>query len=176
MGLSYHFSFRAPASTTSGELAEFLRRVEGDARMMGFNETMVLDAPFDTPERRDFARRTARPLTVEDPRLRGADLPAGLCWTFLPGAGVCRLAPEHGVLLIVTDECGTEMTFGFFRYPRVIRDRSAREIMQVPEAEGWRSGGFVDSPDPRYRAIVRRFREAGFVDSEHDEYAPAGSA
>ncbi len=173
MALSFHFSFRAPASASSGELAGFLRVVEGDARLMGFGPTIVVDAPFDTPERRDFAGRTARALTVEDPRLRGADLPEHLCWTFLPAAGVCRMAPEHGVFLVVTNERGIEMVFGFCRYPQVIRDRAGREIMCIPEADDWRFGGFIDSPDPRYRAIVRRFREAGFVEYEHDEFAPA---
>ncbi len=173
MGLSYHFSFQADTSQTAGELAEFLRTVEGDAKLMGFGPTVVIDGPFDSPERREFARRVARPLTVEDPRLAGAELPDGLCWSFIPQAGICRLAPEYGVLLVVTDERGTESVFGFLRFPRLIRDRSGRTIMSVPQAEGWSFGGFVDSPDPRYRAIVRRFRDGGFVASELDEFVPA---
>jgi len=175
MSLSYHFSFLAAASTSSAEIAEFLRGIEGDARLMGFNPTIVVDAPFDSPERRDFARRTSRPLTVNDPRLREADLPEHLYWTFLRETGVCRLAPEHGVFLVVTNERGVEIVFGFCRYPRVIRDRAGREIMSVEAANVWRFDGFVDSPDPRFRAIVRRFRDAGFVASENDEFAPARS-
>lgn len=174
MGLSYHFSFRAPASASADALAEFLRRVEGDASLMGFGPTMILDAPFDTPARRDFARRISRPLTVEDPRLRGADLQEHLCWSFAPESGVCRLAPEHGVFLVVTDERGIESVWGFCRYPEIIRDRTGREIMSTGAA-GWSFGGFIDSPDPRYRSIVRRFREAGYFESEHDEFAPTSS-
>lgn len=79
MGFSYHFSFRADALVPSTDLADFLRTVEGDARLMGFGPTIVIDGPFDSPERKQFARRVARPLTIEDPRLSGADLPDGLC-------------------------------------------------------------------------------------------------
>ncbi len=59
---------------------------------------------------------------VEELRLRGMELPKETCWS--AGEGYCRLAPEYGVLLIVTDERGCEVVFGFFRYPRVIIDRS----------------------------------------------------
>lgn len=176
MGLSYHYSFRAAPSATAEELAAFLRLVEGDARLMGFAPTLVVTGPFDNPERRDFARRVARPLTVEDRRLRFAELPAELCWTFLPDVGVCRLAPKEGVLLVVTDERGRESVFGFFRFPEVIRDIGGRELMRIEGGGSWSSGGFVDSPDPRYRAIVRRFRDAGFLESEHDEFARAATS
>jgi len=173
MGLSYHYSFRAPATTTAGELRDFLGGVEGDARLMGFDPTIVVAGPYDTPERRGFARRIARGLVVEDPRLRDVRLPESACWCFSPESGLCRLAPEYGVLLVVTDARGCETVFGFYRFPRVITDRDGRELMPVADAGGWSSGSFVDSPDPRYRAIVRRFREAGYVASELDEFVPA---
>jgi hypothetical protein len=174
MGLSYHFSFRAPTAD-AGTLLEFLRTVEGDAQLMGFGPTIVTDAPFDTTERRNFARRCARPLTVEDARLKGRELPEHLYWAFMPEAGLCRLAPEHGLLLVVTDERGVEATFGFVRYPRTIHDRAGRKVMTVQEGDVWRWDGSVDSPDPRYRAIVRRFRDAGYIESEHDEFEMEGA-
>ena len=87
--------------------------------------------------------------------------------------GYCRLAPEHGVLLVITDERGREIVFGFFRYPRVIRDRGGREVMVVPGNGDWTFGDCVKSPDQRYRAIVRRFAAAGYLVSELDEFAPA---
>ena len=34
----------------------------------------------------------------------------------------------------------------------------------------WVFRDFVDSPDPRYREIVRMFAKAGYVSQEKDEY------
>jgi len=173
MSLTYHFSFTAPARVSADELAAFLGDVEGDARLMGFHPVTVVNGPFDSPERREFSRRVARGLLVEDGRLRGVALPAETCWNYGAGTGYCRLAPEHGVLLVVTDAEGRESVFGFFRYPRVIRDRDGREIMPVPGDGAWVSGNFVNSPDQRYRALVRRFAAAGYLASELDEFVPA---
>jgi hypothetical protein len=173
MGLTYHFSFAAPASVPAEDLAAFLQDMEGDARLMGFHPTTVVNGPFDNPERRTFAKRVARGLVVEDDRLRGVEFPDDMCWNFGPGTGYCRLAPEHGVLLVVTDDRKCETVFGFFRYPRVIRDRAGREVMPVPGNGEWVSGNFVNSPDHRYRAIVRRFADAGYLASELDEFATA---
>jgi hypothetical protein len=175
MGLSYHYSFRAPASVNPEVLVDFLRGVEGDAALMGFAPTVVITGPFDTPERRNFARRVARGLVVEDPRLMGVDLPKENYWSYYPQSGVCRLAPVEGALLVVTDERGMETVFGFYRFPEVIADRAGRKIMDVLLPGEWSSGCFVDSPDPRYRAIVRRFREAGYLHRELDEFVPAES-
>lgn len=175
MGLSYHYSFRAPASATAESLANFLGGVEDDARLMGFEPTIVVYGPFDSPERRDFARRVARPLAVEDSRLRNAHFPEGVCWAFIREAGVCRLAPREGAVLVVTDDRGREAVFGFFRFPENVHDVEGREIIRFPEASCWSSGACIDSPDPRYRGIVRRFREAGYLADEHDEFAPASA-
>lgn len=60
MSLSYHFTLSAPATVSAEELVQFLETVEVDARNMGFEPTMVLNAVFDTPERRKFARRVVR--------------------------------------------------------------------------------------------------------------------
>jgi hypothetical protein len=175
VGLTYHFSLRAPGKTPAEELAEFLESVEGDARLLGFHPTIVINGPFDAAERREFAKRVARGLVVEDNRLRGVEFADGTCWNFGTGSGYCRLAPEHGVILVVTDERGNESVFGFFRYPRTIRDRAGREIMPVPGDGDWVHGSFVDSPDQRYRAIVRRFAAAGWMASELDEFEPVKS-
>lgn len=172
MGLAYHFGITAPAAVRAGELEAFLQDVEGDARLMGFSPTAVVNGPFDTAERRQFAKRVARGLVVEHDSLIGADLPTETCWNLGKQSGCCRLAPDHGVLLVVTDTAGRETVFGFFRYPRVIRDRSGREILQVPGDGGWTSGNFVCSPDPRYRSIMRRFAAAGYLASELDEFVP----
>lgn len=176
MGLSYHFGFRAPAGTPADELAGFLANVEGDARLLGFDPTMVVHGAFDTAGRQEFGRRVARGLPITDQRLRGAGLPDGTYWDHNAASGYFRLVPEYGVMLIVTDEHGTETVFGFFRYPETVRDQDGRELMRLPEGGAWISGSFVDSPDPRYRSIVRRFSRAGFLDHETDEFAPSPPA
>jgi hypothetical protein len=173
MGLSYHYSLRASASTTAAQLATFLETVEGDAKLLGFNPTIVVNGPFDTPDRRDFARRVARGRIFEAPNLRGdQDIPKEICWSHYPDSGECRLAPSYGVVLVLTDERGVESVFGFFRFPEQIRDRAGKVLAEVPNANDWSSGTFINSPDPRFRAIIRRFREAGYVASERDEFRP----
>ena len=173
MGLTYHFSFRAPAAVTAEELEDFLKNVEGDARLMGFVPTVVINGPFDTPERSEFAKRTARGLVVEDERLRGIEPAADACWSHGMEGGFWRLAPLHGVLLVVTDARQRETVLGFFRYPREIHDRSGLKIMDVPGDGAWVSGNCVKSPDQRYRALARRFADAGYLHSELDEFALA---
>ena len=171
MGLAYHYSLRAPASAAANELAEFLETVEGDAKLLGFDPTIVVNGPFDTPDRRDFARRVARGRIIKDSNLRGErDIPREICWSHYPESGECRLAPNYGVVLVLTDERGIESVFGFFRFPEQVRDRAGKILIDVPNANDWSSGTFIDSPDPRYRAIIRRFREAGYVASERDEF------
>jgi len=172
MGLTYHFSFTAPAASTPAKLQAFLQNVEGDARLMGFHPTVVVAGPYDTPQRREFARRVARGLMVEDDRLRNVKFAKETCWNFSNESGYCRLAPEYGVVLVVTDERGCETVFGFFRYPSVIRDEAGREVMPVPGRGAWTSGDCLKSPDPRYRSIVRRFAAAGYLASELDEFVP----
>lgn len=173
MGLSYHFAFSAPGDAPAEALLAFLRSVEADARRMGFGPTLVLDAAFDTPARRRFARRVVRGIHVADDRLRGAAQPApGLAWDFSPGLGHCRLAPGRAVILVVTDRRGRETVFGFARYPAVLRDIGGRELLETPVGDRWLFRDSVDSPDPRYRQIVRRFAEAGYLEAERDEFAP----
>ena len=173
MSLTYHFSFSAPSTTTAEELETFLKNVEGEAQLMGFHPTIVVNGPFDTHERQDFSRRVARGLVVEDARLVGRNFSKETCWGVGVETGYCRLAPEYGVLLVVTDDRGRETVYGFFRYPRIIRDRDGKEVMPVPGEGAWVSGTFVTSPDQRYRAIVRRFASVGYLSSERDEFVNA---
>lgn len=171
MGFSYHYAFRAPEGATHEELKAFLEGVEGDARLMGFAPTVVICGPFDTPERNEFARRVARGFSVEDEQLKGVRLHEGLCWTQHPSAGVCRLAPVFGCFLVVTDERRVESVFGFSRYPRELVSETGDMVMSSPLGNAWHGSGCIDSPDRRYRSLVRRFAEAGYLDYEHDEFA-----
>lgn len=171
MGLTYHFRFAASGTTRAPELADFLSNVEIDAKRMGFDPTVVLDAPFDTEERRLFSRRLTTGLGVQDSRLKCAPLPERLgIWWHDTTNGSCRLAPEHGVVLIVTDERGAEGVFGFFRYPATIRDENGRDIMVTPGADTWTFSEFIKTADPRYRKLVKRFADAGFLAFEQDDY------
>jgi hypothetical protein len=172
MGLSYHFTLSATANVTAEKLVEFLKSVETDARKMGFQPTMVLNAAFDTPERREFSRRVVPGVHIEDERLKGVVLPAKeQVWDFSPTLGHCRLAPERAVILVVTDERGCESAFGFARYPETLRDINGRALLKTPVGDRWYLRDFVDSPDARFRKIVKRFADAGYVEAERDEFA-----
>ena len=172
MGLSYHFTFSAPAATTAADLEKFLRTVEVEAKKIGFHPTMVLNAAFVTEEQKQFARRLTTGYWIEDEKLKGVTLlDERQVWDYHPVHGSCRLIPERGVVLIVTDEQGCEIVFGFLAYPKELRDVNQRVLLTTPCSDRWFFRDFVDSPDPRYRKIVRRFAEAGFLELEKDEFA-----
>jgi hypothetical protein len=114
MSLKYYYELTAPASVTAGAIEVFLQDVQKSAASLGFDPTLVLNVPFDSGDRRDFARRLGGMLTFVDERLKGAELenPALVC-RFDPIFGDCRVFPEHGVVLVVTNERGEEACFGF---------------------------------------------------------------
>jgi hypothetical protein len=173
MALSFHFSFAAPATKSAAELEAFLKTVEGEAKRLGFNPTLVLNAPFDTNERREFARRLTTGQRIESEKLKGVVLVRKeQVFSHDPVHGDCRLIPERGVFLAVTDERKNEIVFGFLRYPEALVDTNGKKILETGVGGDWRYSDFVDSPDPRYRAIVRMFAEAGFLKDAIDEYAP----
>lgn len=174
MGLSYYYTLAAPATVGAEELTAFLKRVEKEAKRMGFQPTLVLNAVFDTKERRHFARRLTSGVFLEDERLKGVSLPADAAvWEQDPHGGTCHLLPANGVVLVVTDEQGCETLFGFFQYAETIKDVHGRTLAETGLAGRWHLSQFVDSPDVRFREIVRLFAEAGYLASERDEYHPA---
>jgi hypothetical protein len=160
MGLSYYYEFTAPAATPAAELETFLLEVQQFAKSLGFDPTSVLNVPFDTPERREFSKRLSGSMYVEDERLKGVALPrTDHVRDHDPRSGAARLIPKRGVVLVVTDdEHKCETVFGFLQYPEQVKD--------------WVFRDFVDTPDPRYRQIVAKFKERGFVREEKDEYSP----
>jgi hypothetical protein len=171
MGLSYYYTLAAPATASAEELTAFLKRVEKEAQRMGFEPTVVLNAAFDTPERRRFVRRLTTGFPIEDERLKGVALPAeAAVWEHDPREGTCHLLPTNGVVLVVTDEQGCETLFGFFQYADAVKDIHGRTLAETGLAGGWHLSQFVDSPDLRFREIVRLFAEGGFVESEKDEF------
>lgn len=171
MGLSYHFKFRAPKSKRPEELVSFLRSVEEEAKKMGFEPTMVLNAVFDTMERKQFSRRLTTGLAVEDARLKGADVPDdSRVWHLDTTGGTCRVPPSRGVVLVMTNERGAETVMGFFRFPERIEDTKGSVVAETGLGGAWYFRDFVDSPDPRYRALAKKFAEAGYLESERDEF------
>ena len=172
MALSYYYEFTAPATTTASELETFLRGVEREARIMGFKPTTVLNVPFDTPERREFAHRLSGFYMIEDQNLQGAAcLAEGQLRDLDALTGRGRLIPIHGVVLVLTDEHGCETCFGFFQYPERIVDVHGKVLTRTNFRAAWEFRNFVDTPDPRYREVVRMFAEAGYLAVVKDEYA-----
>ena len=174
MGLTYHYKFRAPAEKPAKELEAFLRSVETEAKRLGFALTMVLNARFDTNERREFVRRLTTGHLFSNERLKGAVvLQRGQVWDHDAIAGECRVIPEEGVVLVVTDEQGCEGVFGFFRYPDALRDLNGRASVETGLAGTWVFRDHTKSPDPRTRRIVKMFSDAGFLEEELDEFVAA---
>jgi hypothetical protein len=172
MGLSFHFTFSAPVTKTAAELESFLKTVDAEARRLGFKTTLVLNAPFDNHERRKFARRLTTGQRIESERLKGVVVvKEEQVFSHDPVHGECRLIPEQGVILAVTDERKREIVFGFLRYPKTLKGADGKKILDTKVGGDWRYADFVDSPDPRYRTIVQMFAEAGFLKESIDEYA-----
>lgn len=172
MALSYYFTLTAPESVQAGELEAFLRGVEAESQRMGFHPTIVINGEFSSAEQKQFARRITHGILVSNPRLKGVALvDTTRVWDYDPERGECCVIPQKGVLLVVTDENADETAFGFLRYPRLLVDANGRELATVPHEGRWYFRNFVDTPDGRYRAIVRMFADAGYLESESDEYA-----
>ena len=132
MGLSYQFRFAASARTKPGDLETFLKSIEPEVKDMGFNPTLVLNASFDTPERKEFPRRLVTGFHVEDERLKGVVLPApGMVWNHDQQHGAARIIPRKAVVLILTDERQCETIFGFFKFPAEITDIHGKVIAET---------------------------------------------
>jgi hypothetical protein len=177
MSLSYYYEFTAPTTVNAGELEQFLKALEFKAKTLGFSPTSVLNVSFDTPERRAFARRLGGGYYVEDDRLRGdVRLREGQVDHHNAQAGSVRLVPVRAVVVAVTDAVGCESCFGFMQFSDSLVDESGAMIMPLPSGDNWMFKDCIDTPDPRYRAIVREFERAGFLASSKDEFAFANSA
>ena len=109
---------------------------------------------------------------MHDERLKGIAFPAaGKVRDHDLIAGTCRVIPEHGVILVVTDERGCESCFGLFKFPERIVGINGGVLANTGLDGRWWFRDFVDSPDPRYRRIVQRFADAGYTASVSDEFA-----
>ena len=172
MGLTYHFAFSAPGTTPAAALEDFLHDVEADAKALGFDPVLVLDAAFDTPERQKFARQLTTGARLESDKLKGVVLLRdGQAWQHDPVTGSCRVIPVRGVVLVVTDAQKRETVFGFFQFPAALKDLNGKDVVTTHQGDRWTFKNFVNSPDPRFRQIVKRFGAAGYLDADRDEFA-----
>ena len=46
-------------------------------------------------------------------------------------------------------------------------------MLTIPVGERWHFSDFIKSPDPRLRSIIKRFADAGYVESVTDDFNPA---
>lgn len=169
MGLTYHYRFEAPAETPARRLELFLRSVEAKVRDLKFKSTLVLNARFDSPERRAFARRLVSGHHVADERLKTATLPLQThVWEHSPSR--TRLIPVGGVVLLLVDEQDRDACFGFFQYPETVKDHDGRIVAESGLAGKWIFEDWLKTPDPRFRIIVKEFATAGYVIEETDDY------
>jgi hypothetical protein len=137
----------------------------------------VLNVPFDTPKRRAFARRLGGGYYVEDERLRGEiRFCEGLVDHHNTQAGAVRLVPLRAVVLVVVDASGCESCFGFMQFPEYLADDSGSTIMPLPTGDGWTFKDQIETPDPRFRAIVREFERAGYLAFSTDEFVSSTEA
>jgi len=174
MGLTYHFKLRADSTESPEHIELFLKAVEEEAIRLGYNPTMVLNAKFDSAERLKFARRLTPGLCVEDSRLKGeVALREGQTWHHNHVDGTCRLIPERGVVLVITDERKSETILGFFKYRTFLFDVNGKAIFSRPDE--WTFEDFLKTPDARLRRLVKQFAEAGYVESEQDDFTPSSA-
>src|SRR5207302_1881781 len=112
--------------------------VELEAKRLGFAPTMVVNAKFDNRERQEFARRLTTGLELEDEKLKGVvALAGGQVWNHDPASGFCRVIPNQGVLLIVTNEQGQESGFGFFQHAETLKDLNGRNVVKTGAGKRW---------------------------------------
>ena len=71
---------------------------------------------------------------------------------------------------MVSDAQKRETVFGFFQFPATLQDLNGKDVITTHQGERWAFQNFVNSPDPRFRKIVKRFADAGYLDKERDEF------
>ncbi len=62
--------------------------------------------------------------------------------------------------------------FAFARYPKALTDLNGRVLLEIPVGGRWHFEDFIQSPDPRFRKIIKRFADAGYVESVRDDFYP----
>jgi len=70
------------------------------------------------------------------------------------------------VVLVVTDAQNREAVFGYFQFPAMLKDLNGKDVVMMHQGDRWAFQNFVNSPVPRFRQIVKRFADAGYLDAE----------
>jgi hypothetical protein len=174
MSLNFYYEFRATATTPVEELKSFLSEVGAHALDLGFVNAVTVNCVFRSVDQLDFARRVCLLPWITDERIKSADFSSDpAVFRQDRGAGECSVYPTSGVILVVVNEAGHEATFGFLKFPPSIAgvaEDGSRVLIENPVGSDWKFHQRVQSPDPRYRALVRDFADAGFLASEEDDY------
>ena len=69
-------------------------------------------------------------------------------------------------------EHGCETVLGFFRYPAALANSDGREVIQTGVGQDWVFEDFIKTPDARFRALVKQFADAGYVEEQSDDFSP----
>ena len=171
MGLTYYYRFRANKACKTDALHAFLTGVEVMAKARGFSPTGVLQLKFETAEQRVFARRLGASFVVGSDDFKGiAAAGQDSSFGYTPSAGSRRLIPEAAVVLVVTDEQKREACFGFLRFPAEGVHSDGKKCTPLPWNGDWIFHDFINTPDPRFREIVKAFADAGFLEEERDDF------
>ena len=176
MSLNLYYEFRAPATTPVEDLKSFLSEVGAHALDLGFVNAVTVNCVFRSVDQLDFARRVCLLPWITDERIKSADFSSDPAVSRQDReAGECSVYPTSGVILVVVNEAGHEATFGFLKFPQTITgiaEDGSRGLIEPSGYSDWHFQQRVQSPDPRYRTLVRDFADAGFLVSEEDEYRP----
>lgn len=78
-----------------------------------------------------------------------------------------RRAPKS---LESTDSERQSSKNGALLYPSFIYDESGAIVMQTPDPGAWIFRGFLKTGDTRFRRLVKRFADAGFLAEEKDDF------
>jgi len=55
----------------------------------------------------------------------------------------------------------------------MLQDLNDRDVVATHQGDRWNFQSFVNSPDIRFRQIVKLFAAAGYLDAERDEFKAA---
>jgi hypothetical protein len=171
VSLSFRYEIKAPATTSPELLQLFLSRIERNVKELGFDDTFILNGPFDTADKQALSQRIGARYYLENENLKGLALPAdGQIFHHDLVSGLGRLIPIYGVLLLAAEKQGVEFCLGFLQFPKEIRDIHGKLIVRTG-LNYWHFKGFVNSPDVRDRQLIEIFNRAGYLESAFDEYA-----
>jgi hypothetical protein len=107
VGMTFSFTFTAPAKVTDLDLQIFLWAVERKAKAMGFKDAFVFGVSSKSSMLRDIAPEIGIVFPVCDDKLKGGSMPCReQVLDHDPKTGYCRILPEEVETLMMADEKG----------------------------------------------------------------------